>query len=152
MPSVSLSDFADKFVKLVPQIARKTIRREAGELASGHITLPQFLILNILEEDDELRMTDIARTLGVSTAAATGIVERMVKSGYARRRYEPSDRRIIKIKLNPKGRELVQRINKRKKQNIVEIFGKLSSQDRENFLKILMRIQEIVSGGEGPGK
>ncbi len=148
MPGVSLNEFADKFVKLIPQIARKTIRREAGELASGHITLPQFLILNILEEDDESRMTDIARTLGVSTAAATGIVERMVKSGYAQRRYDASDRRIIKIKLNPKGRELVQRINKQKKQNIIEIFGKLSAQDRDNFLNILLRIQEIVGGGQ----
>ncbi len=152
MSPVSLNDFADKFVKLVPQIARKTIRREAGELASGHITLPQFLILNILEEDDELRMTDIARTLGVSTAAATGIVERMVKSGYAQRKYDAADRRIIKIKLNPKGRELVQRINKQKKQNIVEIFGKLSSADRENFLKILIRIQEVVTQVKEPGK
>jgi len=145
MPPVTLNEFADKFVKLVPQIARKTIRREARELAVGHITLPQFLILNILEEENESRMTDIAGILGVSTAAATGIVDKLVKAGYSQRVYDANDRRIIKIKLNLKGRELVQRFNKKKKENIIKIFGRLSAQDRENFLKILTRVYEIVA-------
>ena len=145
MVPISLPEFADKLSKLLPEIARGTIRREAVELSTGHVTLPQFLILNSLEKEDEARMTDIARAMGVTTAAATGIVDRLVKSAYTQRVYDAQDRRIIKIRLSLKGRELVQRINKQKRQNIIEVFGKIPSQDRENFLKILMRIHEIVA-------
>ena len=145
MTPIPLPEFADKLSKLMPEIARGTLRREAVELSSGHITLPQFFILNMLEREDALRMTDIAHTLGVTTAAATGIVDRLVKSSYAVRVYDTRDRRIIKIRLSPKGRELVFRINKQKKHNIIEIFGKIPSEDRDSFLKILMRVHEIVT-------
>jgi len=142
---LSITEFAEKLSKLMPEIARGTIKREAVELASGNITLPQFLILNILEKEGESRMTDIANFLGVTTAAATGIVDRLVKPGYVQRVPGVKDRRIIRIKLNPKGRELAQRLNKQKKQNIIEIFGKISSVDRERFLEILLRVHEIVT-------
>lgn len=145
MTPIPLPEFADKLSRLMPEIARGTLRREAVELSSGHITLPQFFILNMLEKEDALRMTDIARILGVTTAAATGIVDRLVKSSYAVRVYDTRDRRIIKIRLSPQGRELVQRINKRKKHNIIEIFGRIPSEDRDSFLKILMRVHEIVT-------
>jgi len=145
MTPIPLPEFADKLSKLMPEIARGTLRREAVELSSGHITLPQFFILNMLEREDALRMTDIARILGVTTAAATGIVDRLVKSSYAVRVYDTRDRRIIKIRLSPKGRELVLRINKQKKHNIIEIFGRIPSEDRDSFLKILMRVHEIVT-------
>jgi DNA-binding MarR family transcriptional regulator len=144
MVPISLPEFADKLSKLLPEIARGTLRREAVELSCGHITMPQFLILNSLEKDGETRMTDIARTMGVTTAAATGIVDRLVKGSYVQRVYDSNDRRIIKIKLSSKGRELVQRICKQKMQGIIEVFGKIPSVDRENFLKILMRVHEIV--------
>ncbi len=142
---LSITEFAEKLSKLLPEIARGTIKREAVELASGNITLPQFLILNILEEEGESRMTDIARLLGVTTAAATGIVDRLVRPGYVQRVPGVKDRRIIRIKLNSKGRELAQKLNKQKKENIIEIFGKISSGDREKFLEILLRIHEIVT-------
>ena len=145
MTPIPLPEFADKLSQLMPEIARGTLRREAVELTSGHITLPQFFILNMLEKEDALRMTDIARTLGVTTAAATGIVDRLVKSSYAVRVYDTRDRRIIKIRLSPQGRELVLRINKQKKHNIIEIFGRIPSEDRDSFLKILMRVHEIVT-------
>jgi DNA-binding MarR family transcriptional regulator len=145
MTPIPLPEFADKLSKLMPEIARGTLRREAVELSSGHITLPQFFILNMLGKEDALRMTDIARALGVTTAAATGIVDRLVKSSYAVRVYDTRDRRIIKIRLSPEGRELVQRINKQKKHNIIEIFGKIPSQDRDDFLKILLRVHQIVT-------
>ncbi len=145
MTPVPLTEFAEQLSRLMPEIARGTLRREAFELSSGHITLPQFFILNMLDRQEELRMTDIARSLGVTTAAATGIVDRLVKSSYVQRVYDSDDRRIIKIRLSPKGRELVQRVNKSKRQNIIEVFGKIPSEDRDSFLKILMKVHEIVT-------
>ena len=150
MAPVPLPQFAEQISRLMPEIARSTLRREAMQLSCGHITLPQFFILNMLESQEQAKMTDIARALGVTTAAATGIVDRLVRSAYAQRVYDDSDRRIINIRISPKGRDLVQRINRHKKQNIIEVFGKIPSGDREVFLKILMRVHEIVTQRNEP--
>ena len=44
-------------------------------------------------------MTDLARFMTVSAAAMTGIMDRLVRDGYAARGYDTKDRRIIKAKL-----------------------------------------------------
>ncbi|MCK9595468.1 MAG: MarR family transcriptional regulator [Candidatus Omnitrophica bacterium] len=152
MAHMPLSEFADKLCRLMPGITRGMIRREANELASGHITLPQFFILNMLQCRNESRMTDIARALGVTTAAATGIVGRLVKSGYTQRVYDEKDRRVIKIRLQPKGGDLANKLNKQKKQNVIDIFGKVSEEERANFLKTITRIGEILMHEQEAGK
>lgn len=145
MSSISLAEFADKLNELMPEMARSIIRRQSDELLKGKITLPQFFILNVLKKEDEQRMTDIARLLNVTTAAATGIVDRMVRSGYVTRVYDPQDRRIIRIRLSAKGAEVVQRIISHRRQMIMDTFGKISQQEREEYLRILMRVKDVLT-------
>lgn len=145
MQPISLSEFADKINELMPEIIKGFTRRHTDELFKGKITLPQFFILNLLDQEGESRMTDLARFLNVSTAAATGIVERLVKSGYVLRVYKPEDRRIIKIKLSARGLELLKKVKHQKRQMIIDIFGKISQPEREEYLKILTRIHDILT-------
>ena len=90
-------------------------------------------------------MTEIARFMHVSTAAMTGIVERIKRCNYVQRVYEPSDRRIIKVRLTYKGRELVKKVNRQRRNMIVDIFAKISQREREQYLNILMRILNIMT-------
>jgi len=148
MANISLPEFADKLNEIMPRVMREFMKRQTNELCKGKITLPQFFILNYLEKEDQSRMTDIAHFLNVSTAAATGIVDRLVRLGYVERVFQPQDRRIIKIKLNSKGLELMKNINTQKRQMIIDIFGKISQEERQDYLKILMRIHEILKREE----
>ena len=141
----SLLEFADKINQIMPEIFKKFIRRQTSELFKGKVTLPQLFILNFLDKEVQSRMTDLARFLNVTTAAATGIVDRLVKYGYVQRVYEPLDRRIIKIKLTSKGLELLKKINQQKRQMIIDIFGKISQVERQDYLRILMRIHDILT-------
>jgi DNA-binding MarR family transcriptional regulator len=140
MSKVSLSEFADKINEILPQIIREFIRRQTNELSKGRLTLPQFLILSFLNERKESKMTDLARFMRVSTAAMTGIVNRLVEAGYAVRIFDPHDRRIIKINLTAKGEVLVRNIGKERRRMIMNVFSKVS----EN-LRIITRIKEILN-------
>jgi DNA-binding MarR family transcriptional regulator len=54
---------------------------------------------------------EVARLLEVSTAASTGIVDRLVERGHAERRPHPADRRRIEVHLTDSGRtELVEHL------------------------------------------
>lgn len=143
MPGFSLGEFADKLNEIMPVIVKEFLKKQANEL--GKLTLPQFFILDYLTRQGESKMTDLALFLGVTTAAMTGIVERLVKNKFVQRIYEPEDRRIIKIKPTTKGLELVKKINLQKRQMIIKTFGRISQKEREDYLNVLIRIHNILT-------
>mgnify|MGYP001614567880 FL=1 len=145
MVQVSLLEFADKMNEIIPVIIKGFSRRLATELYKGKITLPQFLILEFLHREGESKMTDLARFMGVSTAAMTGIVDRLVRDGYAVRTFYPHDRRIIKVKLTTRGGELLRKVNQQRRQMLIKIFGRISETDRREYLRILMQIKDILT-------
>lgn len=145
MIQLTLVEFADKLNALMPQVIKEFARRQANELYKGKITLPQFLILNLLEKQGESKMTDIAYFMGITTAAATGIVNRLVKNGYAARNYDAKDRRIIRMKLTPLGNGLVKKVNRQRRKMIVNIFARISCEEREKYLEILTHIHNILA-------
>ena len=143
--SLPLGEFADKLNRIMPVIMIEFLRRNADELSKGKITPPQLLTLSFLNEKGESRMTDLARFMKVTTAAMTGVVDRLVRDAYALRVFDPKDRRIIKVRLTPKGAELIKRINRQKRNMIVNIFGKISDSERQDYLRILTRIQDVLT-------
>lgn len=144
MPGLTITQFADELSKVMPVVMKEFSRRQANELYKGKITLPQVLILELLDKEQESKMKDIACFMGVSTAAATGIVERLVKYGYVIRIFDPGDRRIIRIKLTPKGAELIKRIKLQRQQMVIRIFGRISEEDRQDYLRIFEQIKDIL--------
>lgn len=144
MIEFSLLDFADKMNDILPVIIKEFARRQVNELYKGKITLPQFLILEFLSRRLESNMTDLARFMNVSTAAMTGIVDRLVKYGYVVRAYDQKDRRIIKVKMTARGKKLVKKINHQRRQMVIKIFGRISEADRQDYLRILMQIRDIL--------
>ena len=143
--SLPLGEFADKLSRIMPVIMKEFARRNANELSRGKITLPQLFTIGFLNEKGESRMTDLARFMKVSTAAMTGVVERLVRDAYALRVFDPQDRRIIKVKLTPKGLELIKKINQQKRRMFIDIFSQISPTERERYLSILEQIAKILN-------
>lgn len=143
--SISLYEFADQLNKIMPTIIKEFARRHANELYKGKITLPQFFILNYLHENGESKMTDLAHFVKVTSAAMTGVIDRLVKYKYVLRVSDPEDRRIIKIKLTAKGEEFIKKINQQRRSMVINIFGKISVAERDEYLKILTRIRDILT-------
>jgi len=144
MPVISLKRFADKMAEIMPIMMKEFTRCMAVQLYKGKVTLPQMMILHFLELEQQAKMKELARFMGVSMAAMSGIIERLVINGYCARIYEPQDRRTIKIKLTAKGGNLVKNINEGKRQMIIKIFGKISETDRQDYLSILLQIKDIL--------
>lgn len=148
MSGLQLLEFADKMNSVMPVIMKEFARRQADELYKGKITLQQFLILNLLHKESEPKMTALAHFMGVTTAAMTGVVERLVREGYVVRESQLDDRRIIKVRLTSKGTELVIKVNEQRRKMIINIFGKISATERQDYLRTLIHIKEILSKEE----
>jgi len=142
---MSVQEFADRINTIIPVMIREFAKYQVNELSQGRISLPQFLVLGFLEKSGETKMSGLARFMSVSTAAMTGTVDRLVNCGYVIREPEPKDRRVIKIKITPKGRDIIKKINYQRRQMIIDIFAKVSEHDRSDYLRVLTKIEEILS-------
>lgn len=80
----------------------------AARLREANLTFIQALFLRHLARlGDGKTMTDVARWFHHSTAAATGLVDRLEKLGYVERTHSVDDRRKVVAKITQKGLELV---------------------------------------------
>jgi len=145
---MSIQQFADRLLETLPMIMREFTRRQANEVSKGKITLPQMVVLEYLESKKEAKMTDLARFMRVTTAAMTGIVERLVRDGYVARVFDVADRRIIRVRLTARGMEVIKKINSHRRSMIINIFEKISMQDREDYLRVLGHIKGVLEQQE----
>ena len=145
MPNITLSDFAERIDDVMPAVMKGFAKMQTNELFKGKITLPQFFVLNHLDKHDESKMNELARVMDVTTAAVTGIVDRLVRCGYIERTYDPNDRRVINIRLTQKGSDMVKRIGRQRRAVTQEVFGKISKEERESYLAIMTHIRDVLT-------
>jgi MarR family transcriptional regulator, organic hydroperoxide resistance regulator len=140
----ALSEFADKISEIMPVIMREFFRQESDKFCEIKITLPQLMVLEMLTRDSELRMTDLARSINVTTAAMTGVVDRLVRDGYVVRANTANDRRVIKIRLTVKGTRVAKSAIEQRKAIFRKMFGVVSQDDRKEYLRILTIIRDRI--------
>lgn len=146
-----LEDFAQKLTEILPVFIREFARRQSDELYKGQITVQQFVALSYLscqKGSAVATMSEIAKALHVTMPAATGVVDRLIREGYCVRSGDPKDRRIIRVKITPKAESLVEKIYRQRKEMIIRIFGKLERRDRDEYLRILTKVRDILKQEE----
>ena len=122
---------ADRLADFVLFTQRSCILNLSNELNRGNISFPQFFLLAYLSSEDYLTMSDIAKKMGHSTAAATGLVDRLEKLGYVERVHAAEDRRKIMVRITHKGTELVAHMRKEIANNLAEIMSEMDEDEAE---------------------
>jgi|TARA_B110000116_G_scaffold247351_1_gene239666 DNA-binding MarR family transcriptional regulator len=124
----------------------QTVRKDAGRLADfimftqrsfllnlskelnkGNVSYAQFFLLGYLAKEDFLTMTHISKKMGHSTAAATGLVDRLEKLGYVQRLHASDDRRKVMVQITRKGIDLVDKMREDIIENLVEVMAEMDS-------------------------
>ncbi len=98
---------ANRLADFVLFTQRSCILNLSTELNKGNVSFPQFFLLTYLSSEEYLTMSDIAKKMGHSTAAATGLVDRLEKLAYVERVHAAEDRRKIMVRITSKGTQLV---------------------------------------------
>jgi MarR family transcriptional regulator, organic hydroperoxide resistance regulator len=70
------------------------------------LTYPQFLVLLVLWEQDNLTVSEIGRHLFLDSGTLTPLLKRLEAAGLLRRARDAADERQVRIGLTPKGRDL----------------------------------------------
>ena len=141
----------------------QTVRKDAGRLADfimftqrsfllnlskelnrGSVSFAQFFLLGYLAKEDYLTMTDISKKMGHSTAAATGLVDRLEKLGYVQRLHASDDRRKVMVQITRKGIDLVDKMREDIVENLVEVMAGMDA----GVAEAIMEASQTFKGDE----
>lgn len=113
---------------------REFLLNLSKDLSRGNISFAQFYLMSYLSNAKELTMTDIARKMGHSTAAATGLVDRLEKLGYVERMHAAEDRRKVMVSITNKGVELVSKLRGALQERVAEAMHESSNYNVDTFV------------------
>ena len=110
------------------------------ELARGKVSFSQYFLLGFLASQKHITMSEIAAKMGHTTAAATGLVDRLEKLGYAQRMHASEDRRKIEVQITPPGLTLVALIREDMVTSLGEMMSLLSPAEQKTWVQIYEKI------------
>lgn len=87
----------------------------------AEVTLPQFRAMVVLATRGPQRSADISAELRVAPSTGTRMCDRLIRKGLVRRTRSTSDRRVVRLRLTPAGRSLVQEVIRRRREELSRI-------------------------------
>jgi len=118
---------AELIQEIIENLAR--CQRPALNSPAWHATglsHAQMSMLYMIFYHREVSPKDIVDYLGISKSAVSQMVEPLVDKGLVDRRYDPEDRRIIRLSLSAKGKQAVQKIIRLKSDGLRTAFDSLN--------------------------
>jgi DNA-binding MarR family transcriptional regulator len=87
----------DRILAVFDDLMHRLMASHAPELNLVDLTMSQTKALYLVLSAGELRMTELAGRLGITSSTATGVVDGLVLHGLLARREDPADRRQVVV-------------------------------------------------------
>ena len=133
-------DDAKELAEMILSVQRYFLVDLAKELSESQISFVQFFLLGHLDNDKSLTMSEIAKRMGHSTAAATGLVDRLEKLGYVQRAHSKEDRRKVLVQITKKGSKLVDSIRQEVVTSVEGLMGTLRDDEQKTWLEVYQKV------------
>jgi DNA-binding MarR family transcriptional regulator len=131
---------AERLADILTALQRCFLANLSKELSRGNVSFPQYFLLGYLGQVEFLTMSEIAKKMGHTTAAATGLVDRLENLGLVGRAHASDDRRKIMVKITKNGTALVMHIRQDMVNNLLKTMTCLETDEQKNWLKIYEKI------------
>ena len=132
---------AERLTDIFTVLQRSFVLNLSDELSKGNVSFPQYFLLCFLKQEAEpLTMTAVANRMRHTTAAATGIVDRLEKLGYVKRSFASKDRRKILVLITPKGEKLVEQVREDMVGSLLGLMEHLEPEEQQTWLSIYEKI------------
>jgi len=115
-------------------------KRLLEEVAGKALTLSQFKLLKMVSLTDAQTISDVALFLGVSNAAASKAVDKLVRQKLLRRQEGHPDRREIRLSLTETSRRHLAAYDELKRRRLARLFRQFPSADLKRAAKLLDRL------------
>ncbi|SHG81486.1 DNA-binding transcriptional regulator, MarR family [Thermosyntropha lipolytica DSM 11003] len=105
-----MEDFTTFVCYQLKATMKKVEKYITQEMSQFGLNMAQSFILFTLLEKDGSTLTEIGNRAQIENSSLTTMVDKLEKEGLVERRLYPEDRRVVKLYITPKGRELGEKI------------------------------------------
>lgn len=120
-------------------------RRITKELARrADLTGPQLSVVKLLEQIGDMSLSELSDKIRAQNSTVTGIIDRMEREGLVTRERSKEDRRVVFIRLTPKGRDLAREIPVEPMEIFKGAIESLTAQEVRDLMRILTKVAKRV--------
>ncbi len=113
-------------------------RREA---TSAGLSMPQFFMLRRIHHQGPMPSTGWAKQTGIRASTASGLVDGLVRGGWAERSPDPNDRRRVLVRLSGRGQRRLATIGRARRTRMLEALDPLP---RKEVVRAADAVEELV--------
>lgn len=117
---------ATEVERLLREVALIMRQRGRQHLSSFDLTPPQFDALVELVRDGEMTMGDLCNRLSRASSTVTDLIDRMERSGFVQRTRDTGDRRVVRLQVLGRGREVIDGVLRTRAAYLETVLGQMS--------------------------
>ena len=121
-----------------------------ARIVKSGVSMTNMHVMWLLQHNGALPMSRLAELLDVSLSNATGIIDRMEERALVERVRVPDDRRVVLVRIAPKGLEAIEETEAIKHDRLTALLGHLDAAQVARVAAALDDIRSAVVAEFGP--
>ncbi|MDQ0351188.1 DNA-binding MarR family transcriptional regulator [Alkalibacillus filiformis] len=125
------------------------VKQRGREILNHYpITPPQFIALQWLLDSGDLTIGELSKKMYLAFSTTTDLVDRMEKNELIERVRDPKDRRVVRIHLLDKGKEIIDEVIEKRQEYLQEVLKTYSSEEVEKLRSSMTQLYNEMKGHE----
>ncbi len=146
---MSVCDNNVEFIScLMSQVTHAMEHEITQNLAAMNLTLLQLAALDELDRNASLSTADLARLTSVTPQNMSLAVSNLAKGGYLLRKPHPTNARVNRLVLTPRGLQILRKAAARARVIEAGMFGALSPREKDRFRTVLSGCLERINSSK----
>lgn len=141
---ISKKTIVNEILECFLAIKRKMSTEEHQSFHKKYLSPAQVQLLYLIRHHDGIGIKEIAEFLGVSSSAATQMVDNLVKENYIIREVSGEDRRALKLRVSDDCREKIARIRRHGAERMINVFDGLTDEELGQLRNICQKIRDNI--------
>jgi DNA-binding MarR family transcriptional regulator len=141
-----MSHAIDEAMSGYARVRRALLAKNAERWRDLDLSLQQLKAMYFLSDEEEASIGRLAELFGVGMPAASVLADRLVRSGYALRREDPSDRRRALLTLTRTGNRVVADLREGSQAHLRRWMAALTPADQEALARGWQALAEVATG------
>ena len=120
------------------------IEKPFKQMLDEGVSLEMYYCIRTLRWRGALTMSELAHLVKMPKQQMTKMVNRLVEQDFARRIYDPSDRRIIKIELTDNAMTYIDQFLAQDAECFQKLLEEMNEADRSDFMQAISTLMRIL--------
>jgi len=124
---------------------KKTFSIEKNTLQYEGISWSQIFVLNMVNDSEKIKVSDIAEKMGVSVPAITSLTDKLIKQQLVERLRCEKDRRIVYLQCTLLGKQKIHEYRNQRKATIEKYLNGLTLEELNQLVDLYQKIRKNMN-------